>query len=274
VVRTDPALLARILAAVVFLPILAWLIHAGGRWWTGYMCLVLALALIEFYRMGPRPVPPLLCALGLLAVLGPMLAGPALWRLTPVVLTPLAVLAVLAAVALRARGRVPGPPARAALGVVYVGWLGYSMLGLRLADGAGYSGAQATALAHVLTWSADTGAYALGMAVGSRPLAPGISPRKTWEGALGGLLACVLVGAVTGATVWKFLGAGRGALLGALVGVVGQAGDLLESMFKRQFDAKDSARWIPGHGGVLDRYDSLLATTPVIWLFLACVTRR
>jgi phosphatidate cytidylyltransferase len=274
VVRTDSALLARILAAVVFLPILAWLIHSGGGWWIGYVGLLLSLALVEFLRMGPRPVPPLPCALALLAVLGPMLAGPALCRLAPPVLTPLAVLVLLAAVAMWARGRAPSPSARTVLGVVYVGWLGYSMLGLRLSEGLGCTGAQATALAHVLTWTSDTGAYATGMTVGRRPMAPGISPGKTWEGALGGLLACVLVGAVTGATVWRFLGPGPGALLGALVGVVGQAGDLLESMFKRQFGAKDSARWIPGHGGVLDRYDSLLATTPVIWLFLACLARR
>ncbi|MBI5835861.1 MAG: phosphatidate cytidylyltransferase [Candidatus Eisenbacteria bacterium] len=271
--RRDPALLGRVLSAAVFLPVLALLMWAGGPWWEGYCALLLSLALIEFYRMGPRSLPAWACAVGVAALLAPLAWARLLWPAAVSVLAPLGALAVLAGVAARARGLSFSPAGRAALGLAYVGFLGYAMPGLRLSPGHGYSGAQATAMAYVLTWSADTAAYGVGLALGRHPLAPAISPKKTWEGAAGGLCAAVLVGALSGATLWTFLGPVRGALLGALVGVVGQAGDLLESMFKRQFGAKDSASWIPGHGGVLDRYDSLLTATPVVWGFLLCAMR-
>jgi phosphatidate cytidylyltransferase len=284
--RTDPSLWHRVLSAAIFLPILAWLIHAGMPWY-GYFCdLVLVLALVEFYRMGPAPLPWWACLPGLVA-----LAGTVLFTVLPRVAPHpafqaarsgswlsgwsallLLALAVLAAEMLR--GGRPGSATRvgrALLGFLYLGGLGSYLYALRWLGGRpgpGDFGAQATAIAYVLTWTADTGAYAVGLGVGKRPLAPAISPRKTWEGALGGLAASVLVGALTGALVWKFLGAGRGALLGLLVGLAGQLGDLLESMLKREYQAKDSASWIPGHGGVLDRFDSLLAAAPVVYYFL------
>jgi phosphatidate cytidylyltransferase len=109
----------------------------------------------------------------------------------------------------------------------------------------------------VLVWSSDIGAYAAGRAIGGPRLAPRISPGKTVSGALGGLLAAVLVGIIaalaTPAPPW------RAALLAGLLGIIAQAGDLGESFVKRQFGVKDSGRLIPGHGGLLDRLDALLA---------------
>jgi phosphatidate cytidylyltransferase len=109
----------------------------------------------------------------------------------------------------------------------------------------------------VLVWASDIGAYAAGRAIGGPRLAPRISPGKTVSGALGGLLAAVLVGIVvalaTPAPTW------RASLLAGLLGIVAQAGDLGESFVKRQFGVKDSGRLIPGHGGLLDRLDALLA---------------
>ncbi|HVC62498.1 MAG TPA: CDP-archaeol synthase [Acetobacteraceae bacterium] len=109
----------------------------------------------------------------------------------------------------------------------------------------------------VLVWASDIGAYIAGRAVGGPRLAPRISPGKTVAGALGGWLAAVLVGVVAAvplaASPW------RAAVLAGLLGVVAQAGDLLESFVKRHFGVKDSGRLIPGHGGLLDRLDALLA---------------
>ncbi|SEI42372.1 phosphatidate cytidylyltransferase [Azotobacter beijerinckii] len=124
----------------------------------------------------------------------------------------------------------------------------------------------------VLVWTADIGAYFVGRAFGRRKLAPQVSPGKSWEGVAGGLLACLLltvaVGLVRGWSVGEQVLALAGAALVVLISVVG---DLTESMFKRQAGLKDSSHLLPGHGGVLDRIDSLTAAIPmfVVMLWLA-----
>lgn len=121
----------------------------------------------------------------------------------------------------------------------------------------------------VLVWAADIGAYFSGKAFGKRKLAPAVSPGKSWEGMIGGLCTCLLItlivslveGWSTGNTVLALLGA-------AVVVAISVVGDLTESMFKRQSGIKDSSNLLPGHGGVLDRIDSLTAAVPVFALLL------
>jgi phosphatidate cytidylyltransferase len=120
----------------------------------------------------------------------------------------------------------------------------------------------------VAVWAADIGAYAVGSLWGRHRMVPHVSPGKTWEGLLGG----VLLGAVAaGAMAWALPALGAVPVLaavGALVAVVGQVGDLSESMVKRRAGRKDSGRFLPGHGGILDRIDSLTAAVPVYVLCL------
>jgi len=115
----------------------------------------------------------------------------------------------------------------------------------------------------VLVWGADTGAYFAGRALGRHKLAPQVSPGKTWEGAVGGLVVSVVI---AGAAAW-LLGYSSGRLvafmvLGAWIAVISVVGDLTISMFKRHANLKDSGTLFPGHGGVLDRLDSVLAAAP------------
>lgn len=123
-------------------------------------------------------------------------------------------------------------------------------------------------LLFVLIWATDTGAYYTGRSLGKRKFAPETSPNKTWEGTIGGLALAIVV-----AIGFKFLWlpamswADVG-VLSAIGGFWGQLGDLLESSLKRSAGVKDSGSFLPGHGGMLDRFDSLIMSAPLYWLWL------
>jgi phosphatidate cytidylyltransferase len=122
----------------------------------------------------------------------------------------------------------------------------------------------------LLVWVCDSAAYYVGRRYGRRRLAPTVSPKKTWEGSIGGLAAATIFGAAAG--TWWFLpelGPVRGALVGAFASTAGQLGDLVESLWKRGAGVKDSGTFLPGHGGFYDRIDSLLFAGPVVAGFLA-----
>ncbi|AYC32083.1 phosphatidate cytidylyltransferase [Pseudomonas cavernae] len=121
----------------------------------------------------------------------------------------------------------------------------------------------------VLVWAADIGAYFSGKAFGRRKLAPQVSPGKSWEGLLGGLLLSLLIAAAVGCyRQWAGADFIFGLLGAAAVVLISVVGDLTESMFKRQAGVKDSSNLLPGHGGVLDRIDSLTAAIPVFAVLL------
>jgi phosphatidate cytidylyltransferase len=125
----------------------------------------------------------------------------------------------------------------------------------------------------LICWFGDSAAYFAGSAIGRRRMCPATSPSKTWEG-----FAAGLAGSALGAIVAGSLGAGQPlwsmALLGVLGGAAGALGDLVESALKRDAGVKDSGTFIPGHGGVLDRMDSLVVAAPVVWLWLRLLGSR
>jgi phosphatidate cytidylyltransferase len=150
-------------------------------------------------------------------------------------------------------------------GVLYVGVSVWALIWLRQ---------QAEGFDNLLfllpvVWASDIGAYVAGRVVGGPKLAPAISPGKTWSGALGGVVAACLVGATIAGGLAGH--PSRAALLASLLAVVSQIGDLGESYLKRRFGVKDSGRLIPGHGGLLDRLDGVLAASlaAVGWAFVA-----
>jgi len=145
-------------------------------------------------------------------------------------------------------------PAWIAGGVLYAGALLLSSMALRFEAEAGFV---AIGFLFATVWAADIAGYFVGRAIGGPKLAPSISPKKTWSGAIGAVLASV----AAALSIAYIIGSAefvRAAILGALVSVVAQAGDLFESRLKRLFDAKDSSQLIPGHGGVMDRLDGYL----------------
>jgi phosphatidate cytidylyltransferase len=118
-----------------------------------------------------------------------------------------------------------------------------------------------------LTWANDTFAYLIGSKIGKTPLLPRISPKKTWEGTIGGALMCMLTGVVI-SYFFKELTLINWMVVGAIVAIFGTLGDLIESMLKRSVGVKDSGSFMPGHGGFLDRFDAFIFAVPFVYLYL------
>jgi phosphatidate cytidylyltransferase len=148
------------------------------------------------------------------------------------------------------------------VGGLYIGWMGGHLVALRNVP----DGIRWLLLPLIITWSADTGAYLIGSQRGKRKLAPRISPGKTIEGTIGGWLTGIVAGGLLAELLR--LGIVHGLALGALIGIASPLADLSISMIKRQVGAKDSGRLIPGHGGVLDRIDSVLFTVVIGYYYV------
>ncbi|HET7629090.1 MAG TPA: phosphatidate cytidylyltransferase [Bacillales bacterium] len=148
------------------------------------------------------------------------------------------------------------------LAIFYVGFGFHYMLLIRFED----HGFRALLFVLLLIWSSDSGAYFCGSAFGKRKLLPSISPKKTVEGAVGGICAAVIV-AIGFQLLFPVADGWSQSLFAAVViSVLGQFGDLIESAFKRHYGVKDSGTLLPGHGGILDRCDSWLIVLPVVYL--------
>jgi len=159
-------------------------------------------------------------------------------------------------------------------GVVFLALsLGHLVLlrDLRVASGEGYRpiGREVTFFLLVIIWTVDTGAWVVGRAIGKHRLAEKISPKKSWEGAIGGtLLACGFAWLYREAFLSGAMGRWEAIFIALLVAVAAQFSDLIESLIKRSFGAKDSSQLLPGHGGVLDRFDSFIFAAPFYYYML------
>jgi phosphatidate cytidylyltransferase len=258
------ALGRRLLSTLVLLPLFVWMVVDGPVWVFGaVMVLAGALGQWEFTGMFERAGVRTFRRLGLLGgtVLTASFALPISERLTFTAV----LIALLGAGLLR---REPGrtawePVAVTLLGIGYVNWLlGYTFW-LRDLD----SGVEWILLLVSVTWLGETAAYVVGSTLGHHKLAPTISPRKTVEGAVAQLVVSVLAPLGARASFFPGLSIESAIVVGLLLGVAGQIGDLIESCIKRSAGTKDTGRLIPGHGGVLDRVDSLLVNTPVLFYY-------
>lgn len=196
--------------------------------------------------------------------------APALWPESLLIILTVFVVAALAAAMLKGAPfeRVIGQAGATILGVLYVVFLGGHLIAVRTS----FTDERARHLLFfflLVLMGADTVAYYTGRALGRRKLAPKVSPGKTWEGATGGMLASLIL--ATLAHYWFFPELPlRAALpLAAVMNVLGVVGDLTESAIKRGAGAKDAAKILPGHGGLLDRLDSLLFNAPLLYYFAA-----
>ncbi|MDA1081778.1 MAG: phosphatidate cytidylyltransferase [Gemmatimonadetes bacterium] len=270
----------RIAFAVVAIPVVAGVVWAGGVPLAVLLALVSALAAREFYRLATAGgIEPLLIHGLVLSALIPIgvhsrYAGSWVPSISVVMLVVLELLA--AALLLRGATRKPLEAVGITiLGVLYSGGMLGFAVALRYHRFAldATSGALLVAFPLALTWGTDTGAMLLGRAWGKTKLMPSISPGKTLVGAWGGAAVAVLISVLYvrfGLAPYAHLtmSVASAAAFGLIVSAAGQVGDLVESMLKRQAGVKDSSALIPGHGGALDRVDSLLFTLPVSFVLL------
>jgi phosphatidate cytidylyltransferase len=176
-------------------------------------------------------------------------------------ITALVLLAAATAAAAAYAGGI-GAMKPLAFGIPYLGLGSVALVWLRLLPETGRAD---VIILLLLVWASDIGAYLVGRIVGGPRLAPAISPGKTWSGAIGGLVAVVVVGLIASAVLGGATPL-RAAGFAALTGCVSQIGDLFESHLKRRFGVKDSGWLIPGHGGLLDRIDAVLFAAPLAGL--------
>jgi phosphatidate cytidylyltransferase len=287
----------RVLFSVVAAPLALWIVLAGGAPLAALLAIVCALGAWEFYRIarasGARPLDDVGIALAGIAPLAIHAHYLGVFTARPGLVAVIVLLILGSTIWLRGVDGAPlGSAAITVLGVIYTaGMLGFAYA-IRYHDTVvGYDvvGAKHLALGAlsvrvppggvllvfplVVTWASDIGAYFVGRALGRRKLIPSVSPGKTVAGAIGGLVASMLVAYLFARSVLvpvAHLGfSTSGALFfGAAISVAAQIGDLFESLLKREAGVKDSSHIIPGHGGILDRCDSLIFVLPVAYLLL------
>jgi len=258
----------RVLAAVVFIPLFYLLVHdLGPDAFFGLVAFSGMLAVGEFYRLHVGQATwPRWGWVGVAATA--LLLSSAQW---PSLVSNRAVLlsTVVAALCLPLLSKKPLRDAfmdglALVMGVLYIGLtLSYLLLIRGLPDGA-----LLIFFVVVVTWAGDTGAYLAGKTLGRHALAPVISPKKTYEGLAGGFLLACTLGLMARGWFLPAFSLGDCLVLGLLLTMAGLIGDLTESAIKRSAGFKDSGSLIPGHGGMLDRLDSLLFTAPAFYYYV------
>ncbi|HYE74755.1 MAG TPA: phosphatidate cytidylyltransferase [Blastocatellia bacterium] len=269
--------MARIISAVVFLPILiVTLWRVGPIYFASLVMIAVVLGLVEYYGITDRVNARTSRVPGTIAAVGVLIAfyqGRHDW-IVPILAS---LLIIEMSIQLFINARQAEPDLRNALssaaapvfGVIYVAVLGGYMIALRVVpdDGIQQLAAKLLSLFFLIVFAGDTGAYYAGRNLGKRKLAPRISPGKTVEGSIGGLVANVLAVVIAHFTFFPELPLASAIPLALVMGVLGQIGDLCESMLKRGAQIKDAAHIIPGHGGLLDRLDSIVFNAPVLYYY-------
>ncbi|MCE5321718.1 phosphatidate cytidylyltransferase [bacterium] len=277
-------MLKRIITALIGIPLAVILIfYPNGLPFAVAIGLVSILGAHEFYsgvrKLGSQPVEWAGLAAVALFVVSARTYGPkTIGAIFPAVLTLLLILSFCVEIIRRKRAPLINVGATV-FGAIYVGWLIMHLVVLRGIDGTitvgAYTkeaGAWLVMFTFLATWASDTGAYFVGRFLGKTKIAPTLSPNKTVEGSIGGFVGALILSMVAGMIIhlpWY-----HGLALGVIFGVLSQLGDLSESAIKREIGIKDFGNVMPGHGGILDRFDSMLFAGPAMYYYVVLFLRQ
>ncbi len=268
----------RVITTLVGIPLLVTIIWFGEPWFTMLVALWGLLAALEFYRMVAASKVSPLTYFGLIWTLLFILSPHFDYAtLTPFLLTSAVILSLIWLLLRRQKEGAFIGWAWTIGGILYIGWLLSHFVTLRELD----DGRNWVFLALFTTFASDTAAFFVGRALGKHHLAPRISPGKTWEGAIAGVFGAIMLSlfftlpklfTVSNPLYLQDFSYWQAILLGLLISIFGQLGDLVESLLKRNMGVKESGTLIPGHGGVLDRLDSVVFAGVVVYYYVIWFT--
>ena len=261
-------LTTRILTALAAAPFIVFVTFQGGIYFTGLILILALKGQHELYNMvragGQKPLESVGLVMGAVVVLRHHIPA---WT---AILIAAGILIMLIEL-FRKQDSPINALSSTLFGVFYPALLLSYLLEIRLIETVWFTPENAfylTVTLFLLIWATDTFAYFTGKAIGKTPLFKRISPKKTWEGSAGGAIGAIAIGFGLKTLWFPMLSYVDMAVIGIICGVVSQFGDLIESMFKRSVNIKDSGTILPGHGGVLDRFDSMLVAAPLVFLYL------
>jgi len=268
----------RVISAVIFLPILFASIWFGNPWFSIVVAIAALVGVIEFYAMVDRRRWQPLAIFGTLwtlffvfnAYYAPKYSSNNIYILvTSALITSAVALSMVWVLFLRSSGeKVMVSWAASVTGIFYMGWLLSYWVLIMNSYGGDWNGRDWVLLALFSTFAVDTTAYFVGRAWGRHKMAPTVSPGKTWEGAIGGLVGAIVAVIVLALLLDVDISYSKMVILGVLIAVFAQLGDLAESKLKRSVGVKEASNLIPGHGGILDRLDSIVFTGVVVYYCL------
>jgi len=261
----------RVITAAVGVPLIILVVWFGDPWFSLLIAAAALAGTFEFYHMANLGKKEPLAYFGLLWALALVLSPHyKSTNILPIAMTAAVVISLVWLLCRSPRERAFHNWAWIVAGVLYVGWMLSYWLNLRIIP----CGKGLVYLAIFTTFANDTGAFFIGRKWGKHPLAPAISPGKTWEGAIGGVV-CAIVAATAifripilfspSPFTWRII------LLAFLISLFAQLGDLVESLLKRNMGVKESGKLLPGHGGVLDRFDSLIFVGAMVYYYVIWV---
>jgi len=261
----------RVIVSIVAIPLIVFTSYVGSYY---FFFFVLAIGIISFYEfsgMVKKNIANSNLWFGLFAI-GFIITNQFYHKIDFIPLLFIIILLLLLIELFRNKGSVVKNLGATFLGILYIGLFSSALISIREFypnDNDLYIRGGYLIISILATiWVCDSAAFFGGTALGKHKLFPRISPNKSWEGALFGFVFAILTMLLAKLVVLDFLSWTNVIVLGIIIGIIGQLGDLVESSIKRDAGVKDSSSLIPGHGGIFDRFDSLLLSAPAVWLYL------